>query len=1242
MNSPGQSAEWENQRVQSLGKEPAHASLFPHPDEASALGGSPEANPFRVSLAGTWKFNWVKHPDEAPAGFEAPGFDASGWAGLEVPSNWQCHGYGTRLYVNQLYPFRKDPPRVMSEPPRHWTSYRERNPVGSYVRAFTVPAEWSGRQVFLRFDGVSSFFSLWVNGKRVGFSKDSRTPAEFNVTAFVAPGENTLAVRVLAFNDGSYLECQDYFRLSGIFRDVHLWSAPAVHVRDFFVHTELDKRYRDADLRVEVAVRNWGDADAPFTLEGKLLAPDGTVVFAGLAVSGRAAAGKDAPVLLARTIEAPKLWSAETPALYHLLLTLRDAAGGVLEVIRTRVGFRSVEIRGGVLLVNGKYLELHGVDRHEAEPDLGHVVTVERMVRDIKLMKSLNIDTVRTSHYPDDPRWYDLCDAYGLYLIAESNIESHGMGYGPDSLAKDPSWQEAHVDRVRNNVEWHKNHPSAIIWSMGNEAGNGVNFEAASRWIRQRDPSRPVHYEQGGHGGNTDIYCPMYPKLEAMVEYAKSKPKKPLIMCEYTIANGNALGDFADYWETIRAHRALQGGSIWQWADHGLMHSYDHAVEVANQAAPGGTVRGIGRLVTGDGVAGLQDGYAIVPDLPALDIGGNQLTLEAWVRPGEPASGGTIVGKGEAQYALRIAYQGDLLEFGIQGSTWVSVLTPLPADWQGRWHHVAGVYNGDTLRLLIDGAVAGVRYAPGSIATGDRAVNVGRSGAVGNVSIFKGTIAKVRIHRRALRDEELTGEDRGASAGAEPPDGGFASPSGDAVLSVDYATAKVTNREPVRYFAYGGDFGDQPNDYWFTVNGIVQPDRRPEPETTEVAKVYQPLAVEAVDLEAGTLMVRNRNVFRNLRYLDASWVLEVDGVPAGHGRLGRLDVPPGGAKRVTVWYRRPRLAPGSEAFLKVLFVLGQDEPWARKGHVVAWEQFQMPWTAPAPAVRPRAAGAAPRIERSATAIVVTGRDFEARFGRSTGLLESVKYGGVEVLAGPVVPTFWRVPTDADVGNGFRARTAVWRQASKERAVRDVLVGRRGRAAGIVSDLAFPAGETTGRIACTVADDGSVDVDFTLNPRGHLPEIPRVGLEATLPASLGRVRWFGRGPHENYRDRKAGASVGLWDLSADEMVFPFVRPQENGNRTDVRWCSFADARGAGLSVHASTLLNFSVWPYTQDDLDAAWHPMELPRRENLTVRFDLEHTGLGGDDSWGARPHEKYTLRPDRPFRFRIRLQRLQP
>jgi len=1226
MNTTAQSPEWENQLIQHRGKEAPHANLVPHPDEASALAGTAGATPFRASLSGRWKFNWVKHPDEAPEGFEAPGYDDSGWAEIDVPSNWQILGYGTRLYVNQLYPFKKDPPRVMSEPPRHWTSYVERNPVGSYRRAFTVPEAWAGRQVFLRFDGVSSFFKLWVNGAEAGFSKDSRTPAEFNITGLVKPGTNTVAVRVLAFNDGSYLECQDYFRLSGIFREVHLWSAPAVHIRDFFVHTDFDRRHVNADLRIEIDVRNWGAAEAPFSLEARLVAPDGSVVFDRLAVQGRSPAGRDASVLMARTVESPRLWSAETPALYALVLALKDEEGKVLEVIRGNVGFRSVEIRGGVLLANGRYVYIQGVDRHEHEPDTGHAITLERMIRDIKLMKQLNVNAVRTSHYPDDPRWYDLCDAYGLYVIGESNIESHGMGFGPDSLAKDPSWREAHVDRVRNNVEWHKNHPCVIAWSMGNEAGDGVCFEAAYRWIKQRDPSRPVHYEPAGHGGNSDIYCPMYARIENMVEYAKSKPKKPLIMCEYTIANGNALGDFADYWEAIRAHRALQGGSIWQWCDHGLWHSYDHVVEVPNRTAPGRSARAIGRLVTGDGPAALEDGYAIVPDSPSLDIGGSALTLEAWVNPGPPVSGGTIVGKGEAQYSLRIAYQGDLLEFGIQGATWVSVLAPLPADWQGKWHHVAGVYNGDTLRLLIDGAVAAVRYAPGWIATGDRAVNIGRSGAVGNVSIFRGRIAKAAIHRRALRDEELGRPD--------------ASPRADTVLWLDFADGKIVNDKPVRYFAYGGDFGDHPNDYWFTVNGIVQPDRVPEPETTEVAKVYQPLAVEAVDLEDGRLLVRNRNVFRNLRYLDASWVLEVNGVAAGHGRLGRLDVPPGGEAPVKVWLRKPPLAAGSEAFLKVLFVLGQDEPWARKGHLVAWEQFRMPWEAPAPAVH---GGRTPvKVGRSGTSMVLSARDAEVRFGRLTGLLESVRYGGAEVLAGPLVPDFWRVPTDADVGNGFRARTGIWRKATRERVLRDMHVDRRGGSVEIAADLAFPAGETTGRIVSTVHGDGSVSIDYTLTPKGDLPEIPRIGLTAGVPARFGRVRWFGRGPHENYRDRKAGAAVGLWDLPAEEMVFPFVRPQENGNRSDVRWFSLADAKGAGLTVLGRPILNFSVWPYTQDDLDAAWHPMELPTRDVLTVNIDLEHTGLGGDDSWGARPHAKYTIMPDRVFRLRFRIQRLAP
>ncbi len=548
--------DWENPAVTSIGKEPPRAVRFSYPDAASAIGEG--ASPFHQSLNGAWRFHWVPRPAERPTDFHRPDFDDSQWSTIPVPSNMEVQGYGIPIYVNIPYPWGEPtPPRIPED----------NNPVGSYRRRFTVPDSWKGRHVFLRFDGVSSFFYVWVNGEKVGGSKDSRTTAEFNITPFLRPGENVLAVQVFRWCDGSYLEDQDFWRLSGIFRDVDLLSVADAHVADIEVNTDLDARYRDAVLRVQARVRNLSGEARSASVSVALRDPAGNEVFAPLRRDATIGAGGDGTLEFSAKVERPLLWSAERPDLYTLVITLTDAAGRVIEAVPCRVGFRKVEIRDGQLLVNGRAVLIKGVNRHEHDPDRGHAITVESMVRDIVLMKQHNINAVRTAHYPNQPAWYDLCDRYGIYVIDEANIESHGMGYAEKSLARPPEWLAAHMDRTVRMVERDKNHPCVIIWSLGNEAGFGPNFVETSKWIRQRDPGRPVHYEQAGTDPATDIVCPMYWPPDRLAEYAARPQTRPLILCEYAHSMGNSTGNLWEYWRLIYAHRHLQGGFIWDWVD---------------------------------------------------------------------------------------------------------------------------------------------------------------------------------------------------------------------------------------------------------------------------------------------------------------------------------------------------------------------------------------------------------------------------------------------------------------------------------------------------------------------------------------------------------------------------------------------------------------------------------------------------------------------------------------------------
>ncbi|BDD09981.1 beta-galactosidase [Fulvitalea axinellae] len=564
-----QDNEWENPKVFGYGKTKPHATFFAYSSEKLAeLGSKDYAENFRT-LNGTWKFNFVKNPDHRPKDFYKKDFSVESWKDIRVPGNWEVEGFGLPVYVNTTYPFW-DFQRTRPEPPKIPGDY---NPVGSYRKDFEIPADWDGQQIFLHFGAVKSAFYLWVNGEKVGYSQGSKTPAEFDITKFVKPGKNVIAAEVYRWSDGSYLEAQDFWRISGIERDVFLYATPKVRVRDFFVKAGLDKNYTNGTFSLDVDLSNHIKKSGRYSVEYKVLDGDKVVAEESKKVNF-AKTAENANVSFSAEVTKPRQWSAEQPNLYTLAISLKDRKGKVTQAIRRNIGFRSVEIKDGKFLVNGKYVLIKGVNRHEHDPDRGHVVGEASMQRDIQLMKEYNINTVRTCHYPDDPRWYELCDEYGLYVIDEANIESHGMGYGARSLAKDPVWMEAHLDRTERMVERDKNHASIVTWSLGNEAGNGVNFKATYKWVKGRDNTRPVQYERAGLEDNTDIYCPMYMGITGMIGYAKKNPERPLIQCEYAHAMGNSVGGLQDYWDAIEAYDALQGGCIWDWVDQGL-REYD-------------------------------------------------------------------------------------------------------------------------------------------------------------------------------------------------------------------------------------------------------------------------------------------------------------------------------------------------------------------------------------------------------------------------------------------------------------------------------------------------------------------------------------------------------------------------------------------------------------------------------------------------------------------------------------------
>ncbi|MHB9022904.1 MAG: beta-galactosidase, LacZ type [Armatimonadota bacterium] len=1005
--------DWEDPQLLSRRREPAHATLIPYADGESALAGERGASPFFKLLNGRWQFHYSPSPEDVPEGFFAPAYAVDGWDTLPVPGCWQMHGYGVPIYSNAPYPFPADPPRVPKE-----------NPVGCYRRTFNLPDNWEGRQIFLNFEGVDSAFYVWVNGEMAGYSQGAHLPSEFNITALLRPGENVLAVQVFQWSDGAYLEDQDMWRMNGIFRDVYLTATPAVHLRDACTRTRFDADYRDAVLHLRTAITNYSTEPGGASRAVAQLLDDRGVLVAEQTIVDTLwlHAGEEITREIEMPIAAPRHWSAEEPYLYTLLISLYGPDGAVTEVERFAVGFRQVEVREGRLLLNGVSILLQGVNRHDTHPDLGHAVSYESMVRDITLMKQHNINAVRTSHYPNDPRWLDLCDRYGLYVVDETDLETHGMAFTEDfsGISKDPVWEAAYLDRAQRMVERDKNHPSVIIWSLGNESGYGPNHDAMAAWIRQADPTRLIHYEGAGESPVMDIVSVMYPTVERLIEQGtRTDDPRPFFMCEYAHAMGNGPGNLKEYWEAIRQYPRLIGGCIWEWVDHG-------------------------------------------------------------------------------------------------------------------------------------------------------------------------------IRRRTESGEE--------------------------------------------YFAYGGDFGDNPNDGNFCIDGLNFPNRIPHTGLTEYKKIIEPVHVEPVDLKAGTVKIGNRYAFASLCRLDGRWTVRRDDVLLAQGALPALDIPAGGEQVVTLPFELPNAISGTTCWLELRFTLAEETRWAPQGFELAWAQFELPLEAPA---APRIAlSSMPMlaVEETKDEITVRGEDFRLVMSKRQGTLSSWLSDGMPLLArGPLV-NIWRAPTDNDV-HIAKEWTKHKLDLLEHRIDRVALVSTQPQAVRIEVDAVLASYVLPPAFDChyryTIYGTGDVIIETQLIPRRELPVLPRVGLQLHLPAGLDQLAWYGRGPHESYIDRKESARVGVYRGSVQEQYVPYVFPQENGNKADTRWAAVTDLHGMGLLAVGMPLLNVSAHHYTPEDFTAARHTYDLARRPETILHLDGWNAPLGSN-SCGPGPLEQYLIQP-KEMTFSVRL-----
>lgn len=1007
--------DWENPAVFERGKEPARATGFPFEDRALALAGDRAASRRFLSLNGKWRFFFSPSVDGAPTTFFRDDFDVSAWKEIRVPADWQAEGYDQARYNNITYPFPANRPLIP----------HASNPVGSYRRDVDVPADWTGQDVLLHIGAAGSAYNVWVNGQAVGYSEDSKLPSEFDITRFLRPGRNTVSLQIFRWSDGSYLEDQDFWRVSGIEREVFLMAAPKARIRDFAVRAGLTNARRDGVLEVTAKVLPGPKA---MSVRTTLLDGDRTLSRRTAAVG----AGKgERTVVLSDRAPQVRSWSAETPNLYTLLIELLDARGAVVQATAQRVGFRDVAIRDGQLTVNGRPIYIRGVNRHEHDPDTFHVISMDSMRRDIEIMKRNNVNAVRTSHYPNDPRWYDLADEYGLYVMDEANIESHAymeMGWKSDAaretyqLGYDPAWEAAHVSRVANMVERDKNHPSIIFWSLGNEAGVGPTFEKAAAEARRRDPTRLINYLGWGTlsepkpNAYADIFAPMYYSVAQTIAYARDpRFSQPLIQCEYSHMQGNSGGNLADYWQAIYANPKLQGGFIWDWVDQSM-----HARDVN----------------------------------------------------GEPYWG------------------------------------------------------------------TGGLYGP--------------------------------------------------------------NPGGDI------------------------EFGD----------GLIQPDRTPNPQLFEMRKVYQPIAFRADDLARGQFTVINHYDFRDLSALDLGWVLLEDGLEVARGDLPAMDVGPRDEHSFTLALPQTRKTGREYVITLIARARGAGAPLVPAGHLVAWDQFVLPGGALAQAAP--ATGPVEVVDRDGQ-IALSAAGARLVIDRVTGLVD-YRMDGRTVLAGGA-PNFYRALTDNDIGTRIERTHGVWKTASAKRAVESLTVERTDEGVAVRVGLSVGDGVARFETAYVMRGDGSVAVDAQFTPiAADLPDPLRMGLAYTLPASFDALEWYGKGPHESYADRQAGAALGRWSGAIADQNHDFMRPQETGNKVGVRWLTVSGATTPSLTVRGQAPLSANVLAFPYEDLSrrppGTRKSSDIRPHDHVTLLIDAVQSGLGGTDSWSplGRPLEVYRI-PVTPHRY---------
>ncbi|MDD4778751.1 MAG: glycoside hydrolase family 2 TIM barrel-domain containing protein [Fermentimonas sp.] len=1004
---------WQTPLANSINREPIAAHFVPFKSEKSVINqlNKPISEIFklneqderRITLAGEWKFKYHKTPAECNDNyFLSSGYVFSDWDNINVPGSWEVQGFDAPIYTDEEYPFPANPPFVPED----------YNPVGVYHRSFSTPEDWKDMDIYINFEGVESAFYFWINGVFAGYSEDSRLPAHFNISEHLIKGENSLVVKVFRYSDASYLEGQDYWKYSGIERDVYVYARPKSRVKDFTLKSELTNNYTDGEFNLDLMIHN---PKRGYSVEVTVL--DNYLQVASF--NSRIKSDRDSTISFAATLDDVNFWTAETPNLYRLIVTYKDSKGKEVESFGHLFGFRTIEMRNGLLLINNQPVKFKGVNRHEHDPNNGRTITVASMIEDIELMKQFNINSVRCSHYPNRPEWYSLCDIYGMYVIDEANIESHGMAFHEDrTLANNPDWEIPFMERMSRMVKRDRNFTSIVTWSLGNESGYGKHFETIYEWTKKYDNTRPVQYEGSRKEGVSDIYVPMYARIWALREFVNERRPRPMIMCEYAHAMGNSVGNLQDYWDLIYKYDQLQGGFIWDWVDQ------------------------------------------------------------------------TFLIKDE-------------------------------------------------------------------------------------------------------KDNDI--------------------------------------------WAYGGDLGfvGVHNDSNFCANGLVFADRSLHPHIWEVKKVYQNILFETVPFSSNSVEVTNRFHFSSLDDYYYRWVLEADGIAVQSGEGDFPDIAAGESSVIELPVNSI-VKDNREYFLKIEALTKNATLAVPEDHIVAMEQFLFYKPDNAKEIYSQDNGGELSVEEDENSLILSSPGFSVTFSKNDGKLTSLKYNNEEIIIKGLTPNFWRALTDNDVANGTPERCGIWKNIEEDMQLTDFSFnGTDSKVKYITSKYSLKKQNSSLEMSYAVYPGGEIKVTMSFMPGDMpLPEIPRFGMYLIAREDISKISWFGRGPHENYSDRKSSAAIGIYNSTVAEQYHPYVRPQETGNKTDVRWASFVNDDEKGILIKGEKPLNVSAWHFTQEDIDYVpfdikrKHGGSIEKRDLIWINIDNDQMGVGGDNTWGAHVHPEYTITPD--------------